>query len=534
MRLERFRIGEYRVLRDLEIDFDRGRGDASLPNPQQDYALDFLAGVNGTGKSTVLQLLAKLFTTLDSEDYYFPIPLELTYTLSDEGGNEGTTRVCVGNMHGDAEGEEGSPDLVLRYRIKDGDWQQGKMRPEYLPQSVVVYTTGDETEWARIVASSGRQSGAGEAREQPQPGSNQDSQELPGHRRDVDVDDEFESPRSDQRILLVREERLPLVALCGLLASNWPGESARPDTLTSVLESVGLQSMVGFSLRIRSHRSLTPPWQMETIQRLASAADRTVRQGADRLFIFDMTQGAIRPITNVAKPSIYSISDTPIQLFCRLNALYEHRAHYDAPLQEVNLFLRRRADEHPDAFPGHQSQEDPLSMLHLFDWLSDGERSFLGRMALFALFRAHNLLILLDEPEVHFNDVWKREIVNMLDQIMSGSRSHALITTHSSIALSDVRPQDLLILRRQGQFTEGDKATQPPGIQTFGADPSDILVHVFGTRSASGERSLRFIKKQIGLSNTREDLEKLAKIVAPGYWRYRIQLESRRFQEVVT
>ena len=38
-------------------------------------------------------------------------------------------------------------------------------------------------------------------------------------------------------------------------------------------------------------------------------------------------------------------------------------------------------------------------------------------MALFVLFRADNLLIILDEPEVHFNDVWKREIVHMLDQI---------------------------------------------------------------------------------------------------------------------
>jgi predicted ATP-binding protein involved in virulence len=164
-------------------------------------------------------------------------------------------------------------------------------------------------------------------------------------------------------------------------------------------------------------------------------------------------------------------------------------------------------------------------MLLLFDWLSDGERSFLARMALFALFRADNLLILLDEPEVHFNDVWKREIVQKLDEIMRGCASHAIITTHSSIALSDVPPDDVLVLRRDGQFTTGEE--HPPGVNTFGADPSDIMVHVFRTLSPNGERSRTFIRQEIGKRNTVKELDELSDFVAPGYWRYRIQLEAQ-------
>jgi hypothetical protein len=221
-----------------------------------------------------------------------------------------------------------------------------------------------------------------------------------------------------------------------------------------------------------------------------------------------------------------SLYDSPIALFQHLNGLYEHRPFYDPPLQEVNIFLRRRVSQ----TVSEDGEETGDSMLHLFDWLSDGEQSFLGRMALFTLFRTDNLLILLDEPEVHFNDVWKREIVNMLDKIMQGQASHAVITTHSSIALSDVRPQDILILRRQDQLTEGRDAVRPPEIETLGADPSDILVHVFGTRAASGERSIRFIREEIGRRNTAEELRELEKIVAPGYWRYRIQLEAQRLQ----
>ncbi len=50
----------------------------------------------------------------------------------------------------------------------------------------------------------------------------------------------------------------------------------------------------------------------------------------------------------------------------------------------------------------------------LFDELSDGEQMFLFRMALFHLLEGYDdALLLLDEPETHFNDKWKREIVDI-------------------------------------------------------------------------------------------------------------------------
>ena len=167
-------------------------------------------------------------------------------------------------------------------------------------------------------------------------------------------------------------------------------------------------------------------------------------------------------------------------------------------------------------------------MLLLYDWLSDGERSFLARHGAVCPLPRDNLLILLDEPEVHFNDVWKREIVQKLDEIMSGCASHAIITTHSSIALSDVPPDDVLVLRRDGRFTSGEE--HAPGINTFGADPSDIMVHVFGMLSPNGERSRNFIRAEIGKRNTVKGLDELSNFVAPGYWRYRIQLEAQSIQ----
>ncbi len=524
MRLIRLYVDHYRVLHELPIDFDRGVAGERQPDPQQGYALDFLAGVNGTGKSTILHLLGKLFARLLSEDYYFPVPIELSYTLRTSEDTE--TVFVVTNMPDEGD-ENGEATRKLRYRVDNGDWHEEKMRPEHLPRHIVIYTTGSEQAWMEALREEyGREAElvvAGLIAEEQEDEAY--LQELPGHRHtdgdyDQPVDFDFDNP-----FLFVHSERLPLVALCGLIASRHYQAANSNEVLHPVLESIGLEELQGFSLRLRAHRSLTPPAQLEIIDdRLAPIADHTIQRGGDRLFVFNMAAQIQR--RESGEQSIFSIYDSPIELFQRLNGLYSHRPFYDPPLQEVNLFLHRL----PPKSESDERQTSVDSMLHLFDWLSDGEQSFLGRMALFALFRADNLLILLDEPEVHFNDVWKREIVNMLDKIMQGHASHAVITTHSSIALSDVRPQDILVLRRQEQLTQGREAVRPPEIQTLGADPSDILVHVFGTRSASGERGVRFIREEIGRRNTVEELQELEDSVAPGYWRYRIQLEARRMQ----
>ena len=58
MRLKRLYIGKYRVLQNLDISFKPGISaalDGSLNN------IDFLVGLNGSGKSSVLQAIVDIF-----------------------------------------------------------------------------------------------------------------------------------------------------------------------------------------------------------------------------------------------------------------------------------------------------------------------------------------------------------------------------------------------------------------------------------------------------------------------------------------
>jgi predicted ATPase len=522
MKLLSFRIGQYRVLRDIHISFDRKSREEIL-NPEQNYALDFLAGVNGTGKTTVLQVLVKLLSTLQTENYGFPIPVELTYSTTDPSGKDQTIKVTNLDL------DDGRQRKQLVHSVNGGDEKAEKIRPENLPAQVVVYTTGSETAWQRELGSSERlpEDSIGTYNE-----AKEDQRyltELPGHQPSELSDDEINNRDPNRNILFVYEERFPLVTLCGLLASIKDKLDAQKQNqiLQPVLDSIELEDLSSFSLRLRQHRDLTPAVQAEIIAKLQTVADQIIQAGADRLLIFDIER-QLAAFQQDPQTSILGLYATPIQLFQHLNLLYEHRPFYDAPVQKVNVFLRKKAP----AQPGHPIEQAPQrTMLHLLDWLSDGERSFLGRMALFALFRADNLLIILDEPEVHFNDVWKREIVHMLDQIMQGCASHAIISTHSSIALTDVSKDDILVFRRLGNYVEGENAIRSPEIQTLGADPSDIMVQVFGTKFASGAHSVSYIRKKIAESESRQDLEDFQKTIAPGYWYYRVQLEIDQFGE---
>ena len=59
MRVLRLYIDEYRVLSKLDLRFDPSQ---PLEGKDRNYYLDFLVGVNGTGKSTVLRMIGRIFT----------------------------------------------------------------------------------------------------------------------------------------------------------------------------------------------------------------------------------------------------------------------------------------------------------------------------------------------------------------------------------------------------------------------------------------------------------------------------------------
>lgn len=498
MRLRRLQIDRHLLLRDLDLRFDRpGRLDTGQ------YALDFLVGVNGSGKSTVLRALAQIVSDLRTDR-----ATDFNYTLEYElQGRDGPYLIVVTQQPSDTGPRK---HMTVRSRAMPDDppvYTADAIDQTYLPNYVVIYTTGSETEWEEALARTYDTLSALRAEESSLTDPVQRTvAELPGHLPSIEVAEESSAERSPY--LLVRASRLPIVTFCGLLAHLAASSEAAQRPLKDVLASLGISYLRGFSLRFRLHAALS---SRETFERIRPFATRYVRQGTDHLLVFDLSVDDFTIPTELLQALNGSLN-----LFEELDRLQDLSPSGEATLQQVNLFFER---------PGPPTNEEAaesgetVSRLFLLDWLSDGEQSFLGRMALLAMLDTEDSLILLDEPEVHFNDYWKRETVNLLDMIMQAHSNHLLITTHSSIVLSDVTESQVIVLVRG---SDGWARRHFLRIPLLAVDPSEIMVNWFGTERSVGERSTRLLNEAVERGD-REELQRLLGLVGPGYWRYRIQ-----------
>jgi energy-coupling factor transporter ATP-binding protein EcfA2 len=498
MKLKHLYIERHLLLRALDLDFDRpGRLDIGQ------YALDFLVGVNGSGKSTVLRALAQILLDLRA-DRITDFDYKLEYDFQ---GQNGPYRVLIWQ----APNENGSTTrhmTVWRSDLPDDPIydEVDAVDGYYLPERVVVYTTGYETGWEQILA---------QAREPSSPPTASEAVlkdpvqrnivALPGH---LPYADPFqETAPEEQPVLLIRNSRLFTVTLCGLLAHLASSEDQDQRPLTEVLGSLGLQHVRGFSLRFRLHTALSP---FETFERLAPLATRHIRQGNDHLLVFDLSDDDHEIPTTLLEESGGGLA-----FFEELDQLQEPSQSGEPTLQKINIFLERDVPPTIDSV----FDDGPASYAFLLDWLSDGEQSFLGRMALLAMLDTEDSLILLDEPEAHFNDYWKREVIDLLDRIMQEHSNHLLITSHSSILLSDVTEAHVIAMVRGA---DGWAQRHFLRLPLLAVDPSEIMVNWFGTGRSVGQRSTRLLSAAVERDDT-DELERLLGVVGPGYWRYRIE-----------
>ncbi|MBD2802945.1 restriction system-associated AAA family ATPase [Xenorhabdus sp. M] len=174
--------------------------------------------------------------------------------------------------------------------------------------------------------------------------------------------------------------------------------------------------------------------------------------------------------------NLYVVSDT------LKSDLYTSTSHY---VSETVPTLA--SDERIMRFKHFYFRKRGVEKPMLLKELSDGEHQLLHSLGLCVLFRDTNCLLLLDEPETHFNPNWRASFITRLRQCLPEQRDvgqEMLITTHTPFLISDSKPNKVLVFSKDE--TTGVVSINHPDYNTLGASINKITMNTFGKRETIG------------------------------------------------
>lgn len=158
-------------------------------------------------------------------------------------------------------------------------------------------------------------------------------------------------------------------------------------------------------------------------------------------------------------------------------------------MYKIPSFKEQEHIFHFNLFRLKKKKSDDKMLLKAF---SDGEHQFLHTMGICLLLGDKSTLMLLDEPETHFNPEWRSEFISLLKDCLNKSGTNhlmrdILITSHSPFIISDCFPDKVIVF---------DKGNQPQNAQdldidTFGTSVNILTNKIFKRKNTIGEYSLK-------------------------------------------
>jgi restriction system-associated AAA family ATPase len=163
---------------------------------------------------------------------------------------------------------------------------------------------------------------------------------------------------------------------------------------------------------------------------------------------------------------------------------------------------------------------------------SDGEQQFLHTIGICLMLKERRTLLLLDEPETHFNPAWRAKFIKILnDSIEAGQLRNlskgnfnvhllkdVILTSHSPFIISDCMPNNVIFFDRhkETELVEA-KSAKELEFNTFGSSVETILDELFNYNQSIGDWSNDVLLKikfdEIKAKVDKEDLKKELRIL---------------------
>lgn len=463
------------LLDGLFIPFRDENTDSGIFNPL------CLVGPNGTGKSQLLQIIAEIFQAvfrkyLLEEEHGTPndeLLFEIKYLINSSTEDNVATPVRIYRRKVGRR----KPEITVEEYIQ-GDWklvEDPLHVSTLLPSKVIGYTSGDN-ETLSLPFFSSRAGYAGQ---------------VSNNARD-------ENKRSEQirdpRLLLIDYGTNLEVLVANLLLN---AEEVR----RKLLETPNLKSLRSFRCIVQIKHSAAPSGGVKLTQELedyigylkrcATCYEHIEKSG---IWIFDFfvssaTHEAFKHYWKDGALELYSC----FHKLAMLNDLIIPKAARDKfnrgvkdrrfasrlpePTDEQKVFRFEKVE-----FLSNKSGK-PVDYVSL----SDGEHQLAQLLSTAAMAAFPNVLFLLDEPESHFNPLWRVEFIKKLRELptKNGTRKgrskvaqqECLLTTHSPFVPSDMQRENVLIFKKSESASA--ITIRRPMIQTYGSRFDAILDECF-------------------------------------------------------
>ena len=153
---------------------------------------------------------------------------------------------------------------------------------------------------------------------------------------------------------------------------------------------------------------------------------------------------------------------------------------------------------------------------------SDGEHQFIHTMGICLLLQNRRSLLLLDEPETHFNPSWRAKFIKILNDTITASSTgndynihllkDILLTSHSPFIISDCLPDNVVLFEKDEKGnTRARKVSElENSFNTYGTSVELILDRLFNYEQSIGDLSYSVLESiDFDSIKSNEEIEKV-------------------------
>jgi restriction system-associated AAA family ATPase len=242
-------------------------------------------------------------------------------------------------------------------------------------------------------------------------------------------------------------------------------------------------------------------------------------------------------VNNATKAAFKEHFGTGLACFHFFRLLYELNAHFLDDETKENVYRSKGVYTDGKLPVGNPKQD----VFHFLDYyiikkikgtgeekdlllrsFSDGEHQFIHTMGICLLLKNRRSLLLLDEPETHFNPSWRAKFIKTLNDTITASSTgndynihllkDILLTSHSPFIISDCLPDNVVLFEKDEKGnTRAKKVSElENSFNTYGTSVELILDRLFNYEQSIGDLSYSVLESiDFDSIKSNEEIEKV-------------------------